>query len=124
MGSCGLVSGETLPASVCDTTARSHQTIYRSYAALEPVFSGRRIDSRYTLDASFSYVSTVVGWFWTSLGDAVCMTLPERNWIIRPGSPPKPGAAERLAGSLGDAFPELRSISEESIERRLRRMRR
>lgn len=61
---------------------------------------------------------------WNSSGDSICMTLPERNWIIRPGGQPKPGATARLVGSLGQVFPELKNMTEKDLERELRRMRR
>jgi hypothetical protein len=113
-----------LSDTVCDTIVRSQQTTCRSYAALEPVFSERRTDSQYTLNEPVSYVSTMVGWFWISSGDAVCMTLPKSDHIIRAAGAPKPGATARLMGSLRDAFPELKELSEEDLKHLLRRMRR
>jgi len=112
-----------LSTIVCDTEASRKGTICRSYATLEPVFSCVRT-SLYATNEWITYVSATTGSFWTSTGDTVCMILPQRNYVTRAAGTPKPGVTERLMGSLRDAFPELKELSEEDLERLLQRMRR
>ena len=47
----------------------------------------------------------------------------KKSYVIRVAGKPKPGATERLVGSLGSIFPELKKMTEEDLERMLRRMR-
>lgn len=72
----------------------------------------------------YDCVIVKAGVSWSSTSDFTCTTPLPKGYVIRPLGRPKPGATQRLAGSLGDLYPELRKLSERDIEDRLRRMRR
>lgn len=77
-----------------------------------------------TNEVNYHYLFGKIATAWTStLDDFIYVTPRRREYVIRPAAKPKVGAADRLAGSLGEVFPELKEITEEDIERRLRRMR-
>jgi len=119
--------GAVLSVAICEAMNRFPDLTLGAYVREPSVSRVPRTESvdKSVAELHYDYVAVKAGFPWSSTSaDFACTALLRRDYVIRPPGRPKAGATERLAGSLGDLYPELRKLSERDIEDRLRRMRR
>jgi len=111
-----------MSSTTCETTNRLSGLTFRAYLTREPSIS---CVSAELAPESVNHVFARIGADSTiSWSDSMCTFPTQREYLIKAAHRPKVGATERLVGSLGDVFPELKELSERDIERHIREMRR